>query len=87
MNRVKVFSMCAYVGFAHLGTSKFGYDYVCACVYEVCLKKDIFLKESKCENAKRLRSTLKRNLKEKKNTHTHTHTKQQQQTNETRLTN
>ena len=68
MNRVKVFSMCAYVGFAHLGTSKFGYDYVCACVYEVCLKKDIFLKGSKCENAKRLRSTLKK----KKNTHTHT---------------
>ena len=70
--------MCAYVGFAHLGTSKFGYDYVCACVYEVCLKKDIFLKESKCENAKRLRSTLKKNK-------THTHT--QQQTNEKRLTN
>ena len=54
MNRVKVFSMCAYVGFAHLGMSKFGYDYMCV-----------------CENAKRLRSTLKRNLKEKKNTHTH----------------
>ena len=70
MNRVKVFSMCAYVGFAHLGMSKFGYDYMCV-----------------CENAKRLRSTLKRNLKEKKNTHTHTHTKQQQQTNEKRLTN
>ena len=62
--------MCAYVGFAHLGMSKFGYDYMCV-----------------CENAKRLRSTLKRNLKEKKNTHTHTHTKQQQQTNEKRLTN
>ena len=70
MNRVKVFSMCAYVGFAHLGMSKFGYDYMCV-----------------CENAKRLRSTLKRNLKEKKNTHTHTHTKQQQQTNEKRLRN
>ena len=68
MNRVKVFSMCAYVGFAHLGMSKFGYDYMCV-----------------CENAKRLRSTLKRNLKEKKKTHTHT--KQQQQTNEKRLTN
>ena len=54
MNRVKVFSMCAYVGFAHLGMSKFGYDYMCV-----------------CENAKRLRSTLKRNLKEKKHTHTH----------------
>ena len=71
MNRVKVFSMCPYVGFAHLGLSKFGYDYMCV-----------------CENAKRLRSTLKRNLKEKKKkTHTHTHTKQQQQTNEKRLTN
>ena len=70
MNRVKVFSMCAYVGFAHLGMSKFGYDYMCV-----------------CENAKRLRSTLKRNLKEKKNTHTHTHTKKKQQTNEKRLTN
>ena len=49
--------MCAYVGFAHLGMSKFGYDYVCV-----------------CENAKRLRSTLKRNLKEKKKKHTYTHT-------------
>ena len=65
-----MFSMCAYVGFAHLGMSKFGYDYMCV-----------------CENAKRLRSTLKRNLKEKKKKHTHTHTKQQQQTNEKRLTN
>ena len=72
--------MCAYVGFAHLGMSKFGYDYVCACVYEVCLKKDIVLKESKYENAKRLRSTLKKNLKEKKNTHTHTHTNNDKQT-------
>ena len=61
--------MCAYVGFAHLGMSKFGYDYMCV-----------------CENAKRLRSTLKRNLKEQKK-NTHTHTKQQQQTNEKRLTN
>ena len=64
MNRVKVFSMCAYVGFAHLGMSKFGYDYMCV-----------------CENAKRLRSTLKRNLKEKKkNTHTHTQNNNNKQT-------